>query len=1050
MDEEGAITKNKAKLVAQGYNQQEGIDYEETLHLLQYWKLSESFLLMQPTWVLGMDVKSAFLNGKISEEVYVQQPPGFDSEFPDHVCKLDKALYGLKQAPRAWYETLSTFLIQHKFVRVKCSMLPPNNLGPDELGVSINETLFRGMIGSLMYPTTSRPDIQFSTCLCARKVSMLECKKQSSVAIASAEAEYVAAAGCCAQVLWIKSQLADYDVLYNKVPIFCDNTSAIAISNNPVLHSRTKHIDIRYHFIRDHILKGDIELHFIPTDLQLADIFTKPLVEPSFTRLVAELGMLNIEKQLNFEPEESLILSFEEVNAEEFADKSQSISTSSPPTTHLQQTKEFVVTADATKSLDASKLAEVQGIQPHTADAEKVLDQIVKEEEVAEEHLLVIPTNEADPAVATNISFMGSGPIDMTLDNVVSSSKLSSMPDDDLHYVSAFDTVKSGDDEDMADSEHIVKEGTTDTFLNASTKYHNLSGHLDHVCEEVSNLHSKIVDMESSILQSVSDQIKDHVPTLISNALQAQLPGLLTDALKECLPSILQDSLPTQLRKALTSVLQYEMGQSVTSKVRSGMQEVRDDLNSQRKSLGKLCLEVQSMQNQLYVIQGLLQSAEEQPTNLKVANKESTPLVLYDTTNEGKELVVHKVEENKLERTISVVDDSDEDDLDKQPLSNRFKIEPLIPMNSFAQKWTEHEAKKAKMIEEYNHQITFIADPLPITKISYVVNLNKVATIKMVRGDNPLNLIVHPNFRLRSLGFSEWLEVHALASKKTRKSNDMLLQSLRAKFQWVMNQAKKLGLPPPPALATFGMIVEDKKRKRTKLIKEVFMTKDIRVDRMDRNFIPFPRVVPIQELVINKPESRIFFMNENTDVAFQRETLESNVRRIQFKDIVKEVEDHLKTYSSARMDISWHLLLCRTYTVASNPISWLYKFACKLDTLSSLLVQRGRDEKKRLDHLKQDQEMLVIKIFSERKKVFRERKKCEKIRAKRDCEMVVKDIVSRLLEEEEDEEGDGGSKVREFDDLNNRKGSITWQSMMWMKEDVKDGLAKQGNDSLRM
>ncbi|GJX03398.1 retrovirus-related pol polyprotein from transposon TNT 1-94 [Tanacetum coccineum] len=117
MDEEGAITKNKAKLVAQGYNQQEGIDYEETLHLLQYWKLSESFLLMQPTWVLGMDVKSAFLNGKISEEVYVQQPPRFDSEFPDHVCKLDKALYGLKQAPRAWYETLSTFLIQHKFVR---------------------------------------------------------------------------------------------------------------------------------------------------------------------------------------------------------------------------------------------------------------------------------------------------------------------------------------------------------------------------------------------------------------------------------------------------------------------------------------------------------------------------------------------------------------------------------------------------------------------------------------------------------------------------------------------------------------------------------------------------------------------------------------------------------------------------------------------------------------------------------------------------------------------------------------------------------------------
>nr|GEW68596.1 retrovirus-related Pol polyprotein from transposon TNT 1-94 [Tanacetum cinerariifolium]GFA30952.1 retrovirus-related Pol polyprotein from transposon TNT 1-94 [Tanacetum cinerariifolium] len=113
------------------------------------------------------------------------------------------------------------------------------------------------------------------------------------------EAKYGATTGCCAQVLWIKSQLADYDVLYDKVLIFCDNTSAIAISNNPMLHSRTKHIDIRYHFIRDHILKGDIELHFIPTDLQLTDIFTKPLAEPSFTRLVAELDMLNIEKQVS-------------------------------------------------------------------------------------------------------------------------------------------------------------------------------------------------------------------------------------------------------------------------------------------------------------------------------------------------------------------------------------------------------------------------------------------------------------------------------------------------------------------------------------------------------------------------------------------------------------------------------------------------------------------------------------------------------------------------------------------------------------------------------
>nr|GFB26624.1 retrovirus-related Pol polyprotein from transposon TNT 1-94 [Tanacetum cinerariifolium] len=112
--------------------------------------------------------------------------------------------------------------------------------------------------------------------------------------MSSAKAKYVAVVGCCASILWMKSQLSDYDIYYKMVPIFCDNTSAIAIFDNLVLHSRTKHINIRYHFNRDHILKGYIELHFIPTEYQLADIFTKPLGEPTFTRLKVELGMLNI------------------------------------------------------------------------------------------------------------------------------------------------------------------------------------------------------------------------------------------------------------------------------------------------------------------------------------------------------------------------------------------------------------------------------------------------------------------------------------------------------------------------------------------------------------------------------------------------------------------------------------------------------------------------------------------------------------------------------------------------------------------------------------
>ncbi|GKD81257.1 hypothetical protein Tco_1348096 [Tanacetum coccineum] len=104
------------------------------------------------------------------------------------------------------------------------------------------------------------------------------------------------------QEKYVKDLLKKYDINGSSVktpmvPIFYDNTSAIAISNNLVLHSRIKHIDIRYHFIRDHVLKGDIELHFILTQYQLADIFTKPLDEPTFKRLIVELVMLNIESK---------------------------------------------------------------------------------------------------------------------------------------------------------------------------------------------------------------------------------------------------------------------------------------------------------------------------------------------------------------------------------------------------------------------------------------------------------------------------------------------------------------------------------------------------------------------------------------------------------------------------------------------------------------------------------------------------------------------------------------------------------------------------------
>ncbi|GJT69389.1 retrovirus-related pol polyprotein from transposon TNT 1-94 [Tanacetum coccineum] len=315
-DEHGTTTKNKARLVAQGDCQEKGINYDETfapVARMEAIRIFLDFATYMNFKVYQMDVKSAFLNGKLKEEVYVKQPPGFESsEFLDYVYKLDKALYGLKQAPRAWYETLFTFLIQNKFTRgridntlfiykskgdvllvqvthllpwtanqqddkgisicqeqytrnllkkyeisdsslVKTPMVPPNNLGSDLKGYSDSDYAGCNM---------DRKSTSGACQILGGKLVCWSAKKQQSVAMSSAEAEYM-------------------------VPIFCDNTSAIAISNNPVLHSRTKHIDIRYHFIRDHSLKEDIELHFIFTEYQLANIFTKPLDEPTFTRLKA-------------------------------------------------------------------------------------------------------------------------------------------------------------------------------------------------------------------------------------------------------------------------------------------------------------------------------------------------------------------------------------------------------------------------------------------------------------------------------------------------------------------------------------------------------------------------------------------------------------------------------------------------------------------------------------------------------------------------------------------------------------------------------------------
>ncbi|WVZ76309.1 hypothetical protein U9M48_024295 [Paspalum notatum var. saurae] len=225
-------------------------------------------------------------------------------------------------------------------------------LDADEDGEAVDQKKFRGMIGSLLYLTATRPDIQFAVCLCAlyqasprtshrqavkrifrylkftpelglwyssgsslslrrfldadhagcridRKSTSCTCqllgtslvswssRKQASVALSTTEAEYVAAASCCSQLLWMKATLSDFGLRFGKIPLLVDSTSAISIAKNPVLHTRTKHIDMRFHFLRDHYEKKDIDLAHVVSANQLADIFTKPLEVDTSTRLRA-------------------------------------------------------------------------------------------------------------------------------------------------------------------------------------------------------------------------------------------------------------------------------------------------------------------------------------------------------------------------------------------------------------------------------------------------------------------------------------------------------------------------------------------------------------------------------------------------------------------------------------------------------------------------------------------------------------------------------------------------------------------------------------------
>ncbi|GJV98246.1 retrovirus-related pol polyprotein from transposon TNT 1-94 [Tanacetum coccineum] len=345
------------RLVAKGYAQEEGIDFEESfapVARLEAVRIFVAHAAHKSFPIYQMDVKTAFLNGPLKEEVYVAQPEGFvDPDHPKKVYLLRKALYGLKQAPRAWTSDPPVpkrySINQAKYaleILKKHNMDNCHSIGTplatkpkldvDLSGEPVDQSDYRSKIGSLMYLTSSRPDLVQAVCYCARyqarptqkhlkevkrifkylkgtinmglwypkdsgfeltafsdadhagcldtrkstsggiqflgdKLVSWMSKKQNCTAMSSAEAEYVALSASCAQVMWMRTRLKVYGFNYNKILLYYDSQSAIAISCKAVQHSHTKHIHTRYHFIKEQVENDIIKLYFVRTEYQLAD-----------------------------------------------------------------------------------------------------------------------------------------------------------------------------------------------------------------------------------------------------------------------------------------------------------------------------------------------------------------------------------------------------------------------------------------------------------------------------------------------------------------------------------------------------------------------------------------------------------------------------------------------------------------------------------------------------------------------------------------------------------------------------------------------------------
>ncbi|GJY15323.1 retrovirus-related pol polyprotein from transposon TNT 1-94 [Tanacetum coccineum] len=320
-DECGGVLKNKARLVAKGYRQEEGIDFEESFAFVARIEPICIFIANAPTknmTIYQMDVKTAFLNGKLREVVYVSQPEGFvDPDKPNQVYRLKNALYGLKQAPRAWYDMLSSFLLSQEFFKgqmylflrlqfsqspkgifinqsnyaleiikkygmlssdpVDTPMVDKSILDKDLQGKPVDPTHYRGMIGSLMYLTSSRPDLVFVVCICIWYQA-----KPTEKHLHAVKRIFRYLKGTIDMGLWYsKDSYITLTAYADADHAGCQDIRQSTSGSAQFLGDKLEQVE-----------NGVVELYFVRTEYQLADIFTKALPRERFNFLVEKLDKM--------------------------------------------------------------------------------------------------------------------------------------------------------------------------------------------------------------------------------------------------------------------------------------------------------------------------------------------------------------------------------------------------------------------------------------------------------------------------------------------------------------------------------------------------------------------------------------------------------------------------------------------------------------------------------------------------------------------------------------------------------------------------------------